>query len=85
MPYSAPFLVPLPAVTITQTNSGAIVTLVLSVSGYPDALIFYSLDGAAEVQGTVLNVSAPGNHTVIAYATQAGMLQSATSTSTFRI
>jgi hypothetical protein len=85
MPYSAPFLVPLPAVTITQTNSGAIVTLVLSVSGYPDALIFYSLDGAAEVQGTVLNVTAPGNHTLLAYATQTGFLQSTTASASFKI
>lgn len=87
MPYAGPFATTLPAVTITllaEVNQATEVTL--TYPNFPQATINFSFDGEAAViyYGTLV-VSATGSHTIIAWATQTGFIQSPSATQTFTV
>ena len=77
VPYSGPMILPLPAPTITAATSSGVKATITMPSGYQDATIWYSLDGAEFIQYSgPFSVTAQGTHTIEAYATQPGYFES---------
>ncbi len=75
IPYISPFVETLTTPTIVKTVGSN--TVVLSVVGFLNASIFYSLDGGAYLPYTVpIQILTTGIHTVHAYATQTGYFDS---------
>ena len=86
VPYSGPYIQPLPAPTILGTpGAGEIITITMP-DDYTSATIWYSVDGAAFAKYTSqINVTAKGLHTVEAYATLIGYFDSPTANAQFTI
>jgi hypothetical protein len=87
VPYSAPYILPLPepVIKVTPGNGSATVAVTMP-TGYAWATIMGSLDGGPYLEYTEpFVVTGAGNHTVSQYATRVGYFDSNIVTSTFSI